>query len=121
MGEAFVNSLKRGDIRAFSAGISQGAGVLPNVVAAMQEIGISMEGHYSKLLTPEMLEDADIIVATCDEVCVAIPEEIARVKRVEKWHLPAPVGPIEEVRIIRDEIKSRVEKLIRYVKKAKSE
>jgi len=112
MGEAFVNSLKRNDISASSAGIAQGAGVLTNVILAMEELGISMQGHYSKLLTNEMLKEADIIVATCDEVCVAIPKEIEETKRVEKWNFPPPVGTIEEVRVIRDEIKQKVDELI---------
>ena len=112
MGEAFVNNMKRDDIRAFSAGIAQGAGVMSNVIAAMEELGISMQGHYSKLLTDAMLKEADIIVATCDDVCVAIPKEIEETKRVEKWNLPAPVGSIEEVREIRDEIKQKVDELI---------
>lgn len=112
MGEAFVNNMKRDDIRAFSAGIAQGAGVMSNVIAAMEELGISMQGHYSKLLTDAMLKEADIIVATCDDVCVAIPKEIEETKRVEKWNLSAPVGSIEEVREIRDEIKQKVDELI---------
>jgi protein-tyrosine-phosphatase len=48
------------------------------------------------------------VVATCDDACPVVPG-----KRYVKWNLPDPKGrPVEEVRAIRDEIRSRVARLL---------
>ena len=57
-------------------------------------------------------DDADRLggrrVAACDGVCPVVPG-----KRNENWHLPDPMGlPLGEVRVIRDEIKRRVDTLL---------
>ena len=51
---------------------------------------------------------ADVVVATCDDACPVIPG-----KRYVNWHLPDPKGRLlDEVRELRDEIESRVERLV---------
>lgn len=115
MGEAFVNASGRKDVTAFSAGLSRGSGVLPGAIEVMQELSISMNGHYSKELTKNMFDEADIIVATCDDVCIAIPQEIEDIKRIEKWHIDPPTSNIKEMRAIRDKIKQRTEELLSSV------
>lgn len=52
MAEAFARKLP--GVEAASAGTSPGDALNPAVVAVMEELGISMEGHYPKMLTPEM-------------------------------------------------------------------
>ena len=49
---------------------------------------------------------ADVVVATCDDACPVVPG-----KRYVNWQLPDPKErPLEEVRAIRDDIASRVER-----------
>ena len=77
----------------------------------MREVGIDISRQKPKLLTLEMLEDVDrVITMGCgaEGVCPAsfVP--------TEDWQLEDPEGkPIEQVRQIRDEVKARVEKLIK--------
>ena len=116
MAEAFVNVselAKQGHVSASSAGTNPAGVVSAIVVSAMKELGISMEGHYSKGLTDEMMKEASIIVATCDEVCVAIPKEIEEKKKLIKWQISDPVRDIDHIRSIRDEIKEKVEELLK--------
>ena len=57
-----------------------------------------------------MVRAADVVVSMgCGDTCPVYPG-----KRYEDWELTDPSGqPIEVVREVRDEIKSRVEDLIR--------
>ncbi len=112
MAEAFANRLGAGKVIAESAGTQPTNGLNPQAVAAMQEIGYDMSGHYPKVMTLDMVNSADrMITMGCgvdtEGVCPAsfIP--------TEDWGLEDPKGqPIEKVRQIRDEIEARVEKLI---------
>ena len=109
MAEAFFNSLAEGKAIATSAGTRPAAHVDSNVAQAMREIGIDITQQRPKPLTFEMVESADrVITMGCgvEEVCPAsfIP--------TEDWELEDPEGkPLEKVRQIRDEIKTRVEEL----------
>lgn len=114
MAEAFANKLssERGlPIRALSAGTLPGDKVNPLAEAAMAEIGVPMEGQYSKQLTQAMVDNADrVITMGCGVDAKACP---ARFLATDDWGLDDPAGqPIERVREIRDQIKSRVENLL---------
>ena len=118
MAEAFAKKLGEGKIIAESAGTAPGGTLNPQAVAAMEEIGYDMSGYYPKVMTPEMIESTDkVITMGCGvnlddiehggAVCPAVFVES------EDWGLDDPKGqPIENVREIRDLIKTRVEKLI---------
>lgn len=110
MAEAFFNSMAGGKARAYSAGTQPSDKVNPVVVAAMKEIGIDVSGNKPKALTMDMLEKADkVITMGCgaEAVCPA------RFVEMEDWALEDPTGkPIEQVRKIRDEIKTRVTGLL---------
>ena len=76
----------------------------PQVLAALDEIGIDASDHVPHMLDDDDVEWADVVVATCDDACPVIPG-----KRYVNWHLPDPKGrPLDEVRAIRDDIESRV-------------
>jgi arsenate reductase len=111
MAEAFFNSLAKGEALAASAGTKPGAEVNPKVVQAMLEVGIDISQRKPKALTLEMVEGADRDVTmgcNADEVCPAsfVP--------TEDWALEEPHDqPIEKVREIRDEIRTRVEVLLK--------
>lgn len=112
MGAAIMTQLAGGKVNVQSAGTHGEAGMVDPVVAqAMSEIGVDMTEGYSKPLTDEVLNAADVIVtmgrSTGD---VEIPEGARHVD----WRIGDPGGgaPLEEVRYIRDEIKQRVEQLL---------
>ena len=82
--------------------------VHPEVVKAMNELGIDLSDRTPQPLTRELAEQADIIVTMgCGDACPYIPG-----KRYIDWELPDPAGkPLDEVRAIRDDIQQRVEQL----------
>ena len=91
-----------------SAGAAPGAEVHAVAVEALAEVGIDASDHVPRKLDDELIGWADVIVAACDGVCPVVPG-----KRNENWHLPDPMGrPIAEVRVMRDDIKRRVDTLL---------
>ncbi|MBS1717069.1 MAG: arsenate reductase ArsC [Armatimonadetes bacterium] len=120
MAQAFANHLakKRGiPLEAESAGTVSGKTLNPMAVQAMEEIGISMQGQAPKLLTKQMVDEASRIISMgCGVDAEACP---TRFMLTDDWGLDDPAGqPIEKVRVIRDEIKLRVERLLDEVAKA---
>jgi protein-tyrosine-phosphatase len=111
MGAALMRHLAGGRIDVQSAGtLGQLAPVDAGVAAAMREVGIELDGTFSKPLTPELLADADVVVTMSKSTgAVDIPEGVRHLD----WRLGDPGGaPPEEIRRIRDDIKARVETLI---------
>jgi arsenate reductase (thioredoxin) len=95
--------------RALSAGTEPGAGVHPEVVAAMAEVGIDLAGISPRRLTDELASDAARLVTMgCGEACPVVPG-LPR----EDWPLEDPKGkPLARVREIRDEARSLVVALL---------
>jgi arsenate reductase len=108
MAQALFERQAPQDLRAESAGSEPAAGVHPEVVEVMKEVGIDLSGRRPKKLGVEMQLHADWAVTMgCGDVCPYVPT------RVEDWDIPDPAGePIERVREIRDLIAGRVERLI---------
>ena len=78
------------------------------MLEALDEIGLDASDHVPQLLDAELVEWADVVVATCDDACPVVPG-----KRYVNWQLPDPKGqPLEAVRRIRDDIAARVEVLL---------
>src|ERR687892_1595243 len=96
------------DIRAESAGAEPADRVHPVVVEAMREIGVDLSSRRPKKLTLEMQLHADwAITLACGAKCPYVPSI------VEDWDVSDPADrPIEEVRLIRDEIELRVKDLL---------
>jgi len=95
------------DVRAESAGSDPADRVHPVVVEAMQEIGIDLSRERPKRMTVEMQLHADwAITLACGAKCPYVPSV------VEDWDVEDPASkPIEEVRLIRDDIEARVKDL----------
>lgn len=109
MAEAFFNKIAEGRARAISAGSQPADEVNPVVVEAMREVGIDTSENKPKLLTFEMMEGIDKAVTMgCENAC-----PLTTVETVD-WGLDDPKDkPVEQVRKIRDEIRERVENLIK--------
>ena len=110
MAEAFFNQAASSKARAISAGTKPAGAVDPRTVEVMREVGIDVSVAKPKALTMEMLDQADRVVTMgcgTEGVCPASFVE------TEDWQLEDPKGKsLEEVRRIRDEIKTRVTRLL---------
>ena len=110
MAAAWFNALvDKSKARAISAGTEPGARVHPEVLTAMREVDIELEGLVPQKLTDELAATATILITMgCGEACPVVPG----LRRMD-WPLEDPKGkPVERVRQIRDEVKSRVSALL---------
>ena len=109
MAAGFMTHLGQGRVEVLSAGSAPKDSINPVAVAAMAEVGIDISQNSPKVLTPEAVQQSDAVVTMgCGDVCPFYPG-----KRYEDWVLDDPAGQgIESVRVIRDEIKGRVEALL---------
>ena len=109
MAAGFMNSLGAGRVEVLSAGSAPKDSINPVAVQAMQEVGIDISNNTPKVLTPEAVQESDAVITMgCGDACPFYPG-----KRYEDWVLDDPAGQgIETVRVIRDEIKKRVEQLL---------
>jgi arsenate reductase len=96
--------------RAISAGTAPGTRVHPEVVAAMNEVGVDLSAGSPQFLSDELARESSLLVTMgCGEACPHIPG-LAR----DDWPLEDPKGkPVERVREIRDDIRARVTRLLR--------
>ncbi|HST49372.1 arsenate reductase ArsC [Jatrophihabitans sp.] len=110
MAAGWLTSIAGNRIDVRSAGSEPADRINPVAVQAMREVGIDIAAEQPKLLTDGAVSDADVVVTMgCGDSCPYYPGT-----RYEDWQLPDPAGqPIEMVRQVRDEIRARVENLVR--------
>jgi len=111
MAEAFARVYGKDKVEAISAGTMPSKEVNPVVAQAMREKGIDLSTNHPKLISNQMVQEADdIIVMGCsaEGFCPA-----PLLNKVADWRIEDPEGkPIEKVREIRDEIERKVKALI---------
>jgi protein-tyrosine-phosphatase len=109
MAAGFMSNLGGERVVVRSAGSAPKESISLIVVEAMAEVGIDISLEYPKPLTEEVVRAADAVITMgCGDACPVYPG-----KRYEDWVLDDPAGQgIDSVRIIRDEIKQRVEHLL---------
>lgn len=109
MAAGFARELSQGDVDIFSGGSEPADQVNPVAVEVMKEIDIDISGYQPQRFTDDLLAMVDVVVTMgCGDTCPYIPG-----KTYVDWPLDDPKGkPIDDVRRIRDEIKSRVEALL---------
>lgn len=92
-----------------SAGSRPAARVHPEVVEAMREVGVDLDGRVPRALERADAEWAEVVVTMgCGDECPFVPG-----RRYVDWEVPDPAGrPLAEVRKIRDELAQRVEQLV---------
>ncbi len=103
-------------IEATSAGAVPAPKLNPVVVEAMQERGINISAGKPKMLTQEMIENADFVVTMGCRVEDVCPRPlIAKMeKKLVDWQIEDPKGkPIEKVREIRGKIENNVLELLK--------
>jgi len=95
--------------RAISAGTDPGSRVHPEVINAMNEVGVDLSKAGTTRLTTEVAQQAQMLITMgCGDQCPVVPGA-----RRDDWPLEDPKGkPIAQVRAIRDDIRQRVEALL---------
>jgi arsenate reductase len=109
MAAGYMSALSDGAIEVRSGGSEPGNEINPVAIAAMAEEGIDISQGVPQLMTTEQVRDSDVVITMgCGDVCPIFPG-----KRYEDWELDDPKGKsIDQVRAIRDDIKTRVEGLL---------
>ncbi|MEM2969928.1 MAG: arsenate reductase ArsC [Candidatus Bathyarchaeia archaeon] len=116
MAEGFLKAMAGDKISAKSAGNMPSERVNSLAVQVMKEVGIDISGHKPKMITAEMIQEADrVILMGCGgNACPIVP------KQVEDWQIEDPSGKgIEKFREVRDIIREKVRKLIDEMEKSK--
>jgi len=109
MAAAFLTHQAAGRIEVRSAGSEPADQLNPAVVEAMREVGIDITTERPKLLTTDAVKTSDVVITMgCGDTCPIFPG-----KRYEDWQLDDPAGQgLDAVRIIRDDIESRIRDLV---------
>lgn len=110
MAAAFFNRLADpSKAAAVSAGTQPGARIHPEVVEVMQEVGVDLATAKPRLLDEQLAGSAALLVTMgCGDACPFVPG-----LEILDWALEDPKGqPVDRVRGIRDDIRSRISALL---------
>ena len=109
MAAGWVRHLAGDAVEVRSAGSLPADRINPVAVEAMLEVGVDIRAEQPKVLTAEAVRTSDVVVTMgCGDACPFFPGT-----RYEDWQLDDPAGRgIEEVRQVRDEIRTRVVDLL---------
>ena len=110
MAAAFFNDLADpAKASAVSAGTEPGTHVHPEVLTIMQEVGFDLSGARPQKLTEELAQGAHLLITMgCGDKCPYVPG-----LRRDDWPLQDPKGlSLDDVRLIRDDIRERVKALV---------
>jgi len=117
MAEGFARTLGSDVLEVYSAGTENYPEVKPLAVAVMEEAGVDMSVQYPKLLSDIPSELDLLITMGCNVSCPFVPH-----KHMEDWGLDDPSGgPIEDFRVTRELVRTKVNDLIERIKKDKIE
>ena len=109
--EGFFRKYAPDGFVAVSAGTKPVNNLNPIVVEVMKEIGIDISQQKSKLISNEMIDESESVVnmgCMDKESCPAL-----FVEDIADWGIEDPKGKsIEQVRIIRDTIESKIKELV---------
>ncbi|WP_026961362.1 arsenate reductase (thioredoxin) [Alicyclobacillus herbarius] len=120
MAEGWARYLGGDKIKVHSAGV-EAHGLNPRAVAAMQEVGIDISHHQSKLIDPDLLNQADYVITLCGDANDRCPRTPAHVKRLH-WGFEDPAkatGTEAEIqakfREVRDAIRDKIEAFLQEI------
>ena len=109
MAAGYLRHLAQDRVTVLSAGSAPGESLNPAAVAVMAEEGIDIASEVPQLLSVDSVKASDVVITMgCGDACPVFPG-----KRYEDWELEDPAGQdLERVRVIRDDIRNRVEMLL---------
>lgn len=110
MAEGWARELGIGILEVRSAGTKPAPAIAKLAVEVMREKDVDISSQYPKPLTQELIDWADILISMgcgVEKSCPAIYLDM-----FEDWGVEDPYGgTIEDYRVARDEIESKVRKL----------
>ena len=109
MAAGYLQHLAGDRIEVMSSGSAPKDQINPVAAEVMLEEGIDIRHNEPKILTDEQVQASDVVITMgCGDACKFYPG-----KRYEDWQLDDPAGQgAPAVRIIRDDIRARIEALI---------
>jgi arsenate reductase len=109
MAAGFLTAMAGDRVEVRSAGTAPADSVNAAVVTAMGEVGIDLTAQTPKVLTPDAVQASDVVITMgCGDQCPYYPGT-----RYLDWKLDDPAGQgVDAVRVIRDQIRRRVEALV---------
>jgi len=112
MAEGFAKALGGVKLEAYSAGSNPSGKVNPEAIKVMRQIGIDISTAKSKGFNELAVKEFDYVVTMgCKDICPFVPAK----KHID-WEIEDPKGKGEEFfRKTRDQIKEKIESLIREV------
>jgi len=114
MAEGFAKHYSNGKVEAISGGTMPSNEVNPIVIQVMAEKGIDISKNKPKLITTQMVQEADTIIVMGCSAQGFCPAPL--LGKLADWNIEDPKGkPLEKVREIRDEIEEKVRKLINEI------
>ncbi len=109
MAAVLTNALSGGAVHVRSAGSAPAHQLNPAVVQVMIELGLDLSEAFPKPLTDDVVQAADVVITMgCGDACPIYPG-----KRYQDWALADPASlPLEHVRVVRDQIISKVTEML---------
>lgn len=106
-----MNELAHGAVTVRTAGTKPGKSLNPQSLESLTELGIDITGEHPKPVTDEVLDEADVVIVLGNEAKLEPREG----KRFEVWQTDEPsergIEGMERMRLVRDDIKARVQEL----------
>ena len=107
-----MRQLAAGSVDVFSAGTKPGQDLNPLAVESLTELGIDVAGEHPKPITEDVIDAVDVVVVLGTEAKL----EPRDGTRFELWETDEPsergIDGMERMRLVRDDIESRVEALV---------
>ncbi|MBT2595005.1 low molecular weight phosphatase family protein [Arthrobacter sp. ISL-72] len=106
-----MRQLAAGSVDVYSAGTKPGKDLNPLAVESLTELGIDVTGEHPKPVTDDVIDAVDVVVVLGTEAKL----EPRDGTRFELWETDEPsergIEGMERMRLVRDDIKSRVQQL----------
>ena len=106
-----MNQLANGNVTVYSAGTKPGKSLNPQAVESLTELGIDISSEHPKPVTEDVLDVVDAVIVLGTEAKLE-PREGTR---FEVWETDEPsergIEGMERMRLVRDDIRSRVRDL----------
>jgi len=111
---ALMRQLAGDQVEVWSAGTAPGGSLNAEAAEAVAEVGASMDGEHPKPIDPDVLGRVDRVVVLGSEAQVAPAPGMAGA--IVTWETDEPstrgIGGMERMRLVRDDIRARVEALL---------
>jgi len=113
MAAALMRAKNLPNVEVLSAGTDPGSGLNAEAQAAVAELGVSMDGEYSKPINQDVFLRVDRIIILGNEAKLTPVDGM--VGTIETWLTPEPTAAdgdkLAQTRIVRDDVVKRIDAL----------